>query len=95
MKYCLLLCVLLSASVWADQKQEYCWSYIKSLKSLYVDIKREGTEKIIAQYPPSDEGVSLDYARKLGAEIEADGNPANWLQSKWDACLENPQSVGR
>lgn len=95
--FCLLL--MFSAPLYAqdaeETKQMYCWSYIKKLKTLYMDIKRYGTDQMIDKYPPQSEGVSLEYARKLGAEIEADENPSAWLKTKWDSCISNPQGAAK
>lgn len=79
--------------------QAFCWSYIKGLRTLYIDISNNGLEQTIAKHPPRDEGVSLEYAKKLGAEIEdviaSEKSPATWLDGKWNACLANPTGVGK
>lgn len=89
----LLFAFPLYADEITDSKQQYCYGYIKSLKNLYVEIKQNGTESVIAKHPPSDEGVSLEAAHKLGAEIEDDGHPQAWIELKWKTCMENPQEV--
>lgn len=71
----------------SQSRQQFCWAQISTYKRLYSAIKAEGTEAIIAKHPPGDEGIAMDRALALGAEIEDDADAQAWLQSKWDECM--------
>ena len=90
-----LYCMESHAQDAEETKQAYCWSYIGKMKRLYTNIKSIGLEQMIAQHPPQAEGVSLEFALKIGAEIEADESPSAWLKAKWDSCIANPQDAAK
>ena len=77
--------------------QAFCFSYIKRLKALWYDIQKEGAEAMLKAHPPSEEGVSMEYARALAKEIEAvDSKSAQaWIEGKWNACIDDPMGVGK
>lgn len=77
--------------------QAFCFTYIKRLKALWYDIQKEGAEAMLKAHPPSDEGVSMEYARKLATEIEGiDYQHAQaWIEEKWNSCLADPMTVGK
>jgi hypothetical protein len=76
---------------------QFCYSYMKQLKGLYYEVKRDGIDAVLAKYPPEAEGVSRDYALRLGNEIEAlqPSGAQTWIEAKWNACLANPEGVGK
>jgi hypothetical protein len=80
-----------------DHHYQFCWSYMKQLKGLYYEVKRDGIDAVLAKYPPEAEGVSRDYALRLGNEIEAlqPSGAQTWIEAKWNACLANPEGVGK
>ena len=79
--------------------QAFCWSYIKGLRILYIDISNDGLDQTIAKHPPQDEGTSVEAALKIGAEIEtvieSGAGTSGWLDGKWNACLADPTKVGK
>lgn len=98
--FCLVVLVAFTirdARAHDDQKLQFCWGYMKQLKGLYYDIKRDGLESVLAKNPPEKEGVSRDYAMKLGTEIEGiqPSEAQAWIEAKWNACLEHPEEIGK
>src|SRR4051812_24490375 len=74
-----------------DMKTQYCFSYIKSLKRLYMAIRDDGIEATMEAHPPSEEGVSVERAKKIAEEIkksqEDKESPQEWIEKKWNDCI--------
>jgi hypothetical protein len=80
-----------------DTKLQFCYGYIKQLKGLWFDIHQKGIEQTMIDHPPAKEGVDEEAALGLANEILAvDKTQAQeWIEMKWNACLDHPEGVGR
>jgi hypothetical protein len=80
-----------------DTKLQYCYGYIKQLKGLWFDIHQDGVEETMRKHPPESEGTNPAYAQKLAAEIETvdKTHAQEWIEMKWNECLDHPEGVGK